>query len=87
MFEILFTFLFTSLFYFLLVCLVVWFGCRRISLHIKDKPYALNVLVEHVIAPLFRPARDPDEETRMDRIASEISLDEPLSVEEAPQKQ
>jgi hypothetical protein len=38
---------------------LVWFGCRRVALHLRGKPEATRAVVEHVLMPLFGRTETP----------------------------
>tara|TARA_R110002072_G_scaffold303126_1_gene494844 strand:+ start:5709 stop:5933 length:225 start_codon:yes stop_codon:yes gene_type:complete len=38
---------------------LVWAGCQRVALHLRDKPEATRAVVEHVLMPLLGRTRIP----------------------------
>ncbi len=39
---------------------LIWIGCQRVAVHLRDKPEATGQVVEHVLMPLFGKANRPD---------------------------
>ncbi|WP_437193673.1 hypothetical protein [Planctomicrobium sp. SH527] len=39
---------------------LIWIGCQRVAVHLRDKPEATGQVVEHVLMPLLGNATRPD---------------------------